>query len=135
MGRRWSGGSSNHHSIIYLNYYSIIVIGVIYGINRFYIKERTLHPFVHGYLHDVMAGWFMIAFLQIVLAWSKYRHSYVLHSLKLQLLVVSVAGIYWELFTPLYLPNSVSDPLDIVAYLTGALFYGFVLKFLYRNRK
>jgi hypothetical protein len=37
------------------------------------------------------------------------------------------AGAFWELLTPLY-RHSISDPVDIVAYVAGALFYSVLFR-------
>lgn len=68
------------------------------------------------YFNDILAGILLNAIAQIMLTnkgfkYTPYRGLY----------LTIVAGIFWEYITPLFNSRSISDPLDIVAYLTGFL--------------
>ncbi len=127
LGRGWSCRRSDYYSFIHLNYFSICLIGLLYLFNHFYLKEVTTNLFIHGYLNDVMAGWFMVAWIQILISLSKYKHSVLINKWFIQLLIVALASLYWEFVAPLYVTGNVSDILDLVAYLAGAVCYSSVL--------
>ena len=68
------------------------------------------------YFNDILAGILLNAIAQIMLTnkgfkYTPYRGLY----------LTIVAGIFWEYIAPLFNSRSISDPLDIVAYLTGFL--------------
>ena len=63
------------------------------------------------YFNDVLAG---ITLNAMMSSTTKYTPRW-------GLCLTLVAGIFWEYITPLFNSRSVSDPLDIVAYLTGFL--------------
>ena len=44
-------------------------------------------------------------------------------TLKATVIFMLICGIFWEYVAPLFVENSVSDPLDIVAYVSGAVVY------------
>lgn len=81
--------------------------------------------FIHNYLHDVMAGWFILALLQILMGWRSHRKIH----LSISFTVLSIAAFYWEYIAPFY-TESVTDPLDLVAYMSGGGFYVLVYKLL-----
>lgn len=73
-----------------------------------------LHPthwFMQCYFNDVLAG---ITLNAMMSSTTKYNARWGLY-------LTIVAGIFWEYITPLFNSRSISDPLDIVAYLTGFL--------------
>lgn len=68
------------------------------------------------YFNDILAGILLNAIAQIMLTNKGFKYT-PYRGLCLTL----VAGIFWEYITPLFNSRSISDPLDIVAYLTGFL--------------
>lgn len=63
------------------------------------------------YFNDILAG---ITLNAMMSSTPKYNARWGLY-------LTLVAGIFWEYITPLFNSRSISDPLDIVAYLTGFL--------------
>lgn len=63
------------------------------------------------YFNDILAG---ITLNAMMSSTTKYNARWGLY-------LTIVAGIFWEYITPLFNSRSISDPLDIVAYLTGFL--------------
>ena len=63
------------------------------------------------YFNDILAG---ITLNAMMSSTTKYNARW-------GLCLTLAAGIFWEYITPLFNSRSVSDPLDIVAYLTGFL--------------
>jgi hypothetical protein len=61
------------------------------------------------YFNDILAG---ITLNAMMSSTTKYNARWGLY-------LTIVAGIFWEYIAPLFNSRSVSDPLDIIAYLTG----------------
>lgn len=61
------------------------------------------------YFNDILAGITLNAMMSLT---TKYNA-------KWGLCLTIVAGIFWEYISPLFNSKSVSDPLDIIAYITG----------------
>lgn len=75
--------------------------------------------FMRCHFNDLMAGVLFPAYVNIWLALAGRRLRGFVHPL----LCTLAAGCFWEFVTPLYRPQSVSDPLDLAAYLAGTLVY------------
>ena len=100
----------------------------LYLFNRFALIPRTsglLHRLLSGYFADFLAGGMMIVLLFAALHLAHRKPPRPWHCLALAL----VCGLFWEYITPLYLPQSVSDPWDILAVLLGG---AGILPILYR---
>ena len=98
------------------------VIAVLYGLNRFCLIPHTtgtLHDLLAWYGADVLAGALMLCVLNTALIAANRRP---LRHLGWASLFLLGCGLFWEVVTPLYLPRSVGDPGDLLAYwLGGAL--------------
>ena len=81
---------------------------------------EALHRFFAGYGADILAGAWILCFLNLLLAWSGRRTT---RRMMPAVLFVFGCGIFWEYITPLYLNRAFSDPLDIAAYLLGGCIY------------
>ena len=96
---------------------------MLYGLNRFCLipyTTGTLHDLLAWYGADVLAGVLMLCVLNGVLIAANRRP---LRHLGWAALFLLGCGLFWEVVTPLYLPRSVGDPRDLLAYwLGGALF-------------
>lgn len=66
------------------------------------------------YFNDILAGILLNAIAHIMLTKRSFKYT-PYRGLCLTL----TAGIFWEYIAPLFNSRSVSDPLDIIAYLTG----------------
>ena len=100
----------------------------LYALNRFVLLPRAdglLHRLLSGYFADFLAGGMMIVLLFAALHLAHRKPPSPWHCLALAL----VCGLFWEYITPLYLPQSVSDPWDILAVLLGG---AGILPILYR---
>ena len=97
------------------------------GIITLYLFNRfCLVPATHGVLHrllawhgaDVLAGGAMALVLQGAREGCDYPPERRWWAVLGYLLL---CGLFWEVVTPLYLPRSVGDPWDILAYAVGGL--------------
>lgn len=75
---------------------------------------RPAHWFMQCYFNDILAGILLNAFAQIMLTNKDFKYTPYRG-----LCLTIVAGIFWEYIAPLFNSRSVSDPLDIIAYLAG----------------
>lgn len=75
-----------------------------------------LHPthwVMQCYFNDILAGITLNAMMSLT---TKYNARW-------GLCLTIVAGIFWEYIAPLFNSKSVSDPLDIIAYLIGFIIF------------
>ena len=94
-----------------------------YAANEVFLKLRFRSMILHCHLNDFLATVLLLAvtyLLMIIFApLPVWRSSWVFAA------VTAFAAIYWEYVAPLYL-KSVSDPLDLIAYGLGFVFFIFV---------
>ena len=122
--------------------YVLLGLSALYGANRFILLPGlaalaksgqgtdVLYRLISSYGADVLAGAWILCFLNLILVWSGRKPVY---SIAPAMLFVLGCGIFWEYVTPLYLSRSVGDPLDITAYLAGGCVYLSIEK--YRREK
>ena len=80
-----------------------------------------LHPahwFMQCYFNDILAGITLNAMMSLT---PKYNTRW-------GLCLTLVAGIFWEYIVPLFNSRSVSDPFDIITYLTGFIIFTIINK-------
>ncbi len=115
------------------NRLDIILMGIslsIYLMNKFWLKRIVLHWFIQCYLNDVMAGVCFSAICQLLMCfWMKRK----IRSSE-NILLLYLAGAYWEFIAPLYLPQATTDICDLPAYLLGGLIM-IALRKLQRKRE
>lgn len=70
------------------------------------------------YFNDILAGILLNAIAQIMLTNKGLKYT-----LYRGICLTIVAGIFWEYIVPLFNSRSFSDPLDIIAYLTGFIIF------------
>lgn len=115
--------------------YVLLGLSGLYGLNRFLLLPwlngavqnlqgtgtavEVLYRFLSGYGADMLAGAWILCFLNLLLVWSGRK---TLKPVPAVLFVLG-CGVFWEYITPLYLARSVSDPLDVAAYLAGGIIY------------
>ena len=98
----------------------------IYTINKIYLKQLTDHWMIQCYLNDIMAGICFSAVSQLLMwFWLKRPIKDVEN-----ILLIYVAGSYWEFIAPLYIDSAVADLYDLVAYLAGGIIVILVRKYV-----
>jgi len=101
----------------------LAVIGVLYGANRFLlipVSTGALHTAASCWLNDFLAGGAMVCVLNGALTLAHRPPVTRFWPLTAYLLA---CGLFWEVVTPLYLPRSVSDPLDVLSVWLGGLLF------------
>ena len=97
------------------------------ALNQFLFKPfwGQAFPFLAWYANDVIAGFFLPAFTQFLLA----RGHFPPLSLSATLLLVPGAGTVWELLPQLWSSSAVADPWDMAAYLAGGALFHLLFRF------
>ncbi len=115
------------------NKIDIILLGIslfIYAVNKLWLKQVISHWFIQCYLNDVMAGICFSAVCQLFMCfWIKRQIRD-----EENILLLYLAGIYWELIAPRYLAGATADLFDLPAYLLGGMII-IVSRKLQRKRK
>jgi hypothetical protein len=88
----------------------------LYFINNTLLSTPTniIERFNAYYLNDMLAPILFLAYINIALY---------IRSFKDIMTVTLLAGLFWEYVSPLFKANSVSDPLDICAYMMGGIIF------------
>ena len=93
----------------------------IYASNEFGVKALFMSTFFHGHFNDMLAGVVLLAYANL-LATLAHQPRLEFRSPVKALVLVLVAGLYWEEIAPLY-TTSTADPWDLLAYVGGGLVY------------
>ena len=112
--------------------YVLLSLSGLYALNRFLLipglgriaeqmqAAEALYRLFASYGADILAGAWILCFLNLLLVWSGRE---TIRRMMPAVLFVLGCGIFWEYITPLYLSRSVADPWDIAAYLLGGCIY------------
>lgn len=105
----------------------ISVTIVLYIINQC-IKDKIpiygVKWFMTCYFNDTMGGITFMAYCGLV---SEHYHRRMTKLWQVVLLMTS-CGFFWEYITPLFRPNTITDPWDILAYVCGGLIYWLIIR-------
>lgn len=108
-------------AIIYLFVFlSIYIINKLKFIN---VGNEYIKYFLNGYLNDIVGAIVFLLYLSIVLSYLKKTFVFKLCHVQS---IILICGILWEYVTPIYRNDTVSDPIDILAYLFGGILFWFV---------
>lgn len=107
---------------------------MLYFCNQF-IKTRVsidlMRWFLSCYFNDIIGGITFIAYCNIIF---DYYNKKMANLWQTEFLLFC-SGLFWEYITPLFRPNTVTDILDIIAYMIGGLLYWLIIrKDLYENK-
>lgn len=80
--------------------------------------------FMTCYFNDIVGGIGFVAYYSYFFDSYKRRSA---ELIEIEILML-FCGIFWEYITPLFRNNTVSDPWDIVAYLSGGFLYWVIIK-------
>ncbi|UCZ52173.1 hypothetical protein LGQ02_15155 [Bacillus shivajii] len=90
------------------------------------------HFFFHWYFNDIFAGMMILALSNLFILIGKQFRLY-MFTFKVMMLVTFMVGLFWEYITPLYLRSSVTDPIDIIAYMFGGGLYWLTMKYVMKK--
>ena len=104
-----------------------IAVLLIYTFNKLYLKTHTDNILIQNHLNDVLAGVLLLCYINALSIVSNQPKLIVTRLSTVALITLS-SGLFWEYITPLYLSKSVSDPLDVIAYIVGGVLYWILTK-------
>lgn len=102
---------------------------LLYIINRLYLKNLFEWTFIQHYFNDVLAGVLIVAMANVFAVIGGQRRLLLISFVRI-LVFTFVCGVFWEYVTPLYLAYSVSDPLDVFAYMVGGTLYWGIIRLM-----
>lgn len=112
----------------------LMITMTLYLLNRV-CKSYINIPFI-GYicrchLNDFFGGIVFMAYINLLLFnYKKIRIANLLHTI----LIMIICGILWEYFFPLFLPYSISDFYDVIAYVVGGIVYQLIIITITKRR-
>lgn len=127
MGRRRRGYRCSDYSLFRLNLILVCSCIAFYLINNRFLKELTGSLFFKNHFNDLLGGVLIVAFSNGIILWSNRQDLY-MNKLIMILTFTFIVGMYWEYVAPLYNKSSVSDPLDVVAYISGGVLYWGIMR-------
>ena len=95
----------------------------IYIVNRFILKGLEIQYFdylIKSHLGDYIGGIVFCIYLNMVLFIGKIKP---INKFWIIFTIMLFVSILWEYFFTMFLKNSTSDPLDIIAYMLGTITY------------
>lgn len=104
-----------------------IAVLVLYTFNKLYLKTQTENILIQNHLNDVLAGILLLCYINALSIISN-QPKLIVTRLRTIALLTLASGLFWEYITPLYLSKSVSDPLDVIAYMVGGVLYWILTK-------
>lgn len=76
---------------------------------------------IRGYFNDFLGGLAFLAYANLLMAFVRPRCR--IRRLSVTLAFIAACGLFWEYVAPLFVPGSVSDPWDVLAYCLGGATY------------
>lgn len=95
-------------------------------INKFKIvtvDNEYIKYFINCYLNDILGTIVFLLYLSIILSFLKKKFIFKLIHVES---IILTCGILWEYVTPFYRKDTVSDPIDLFAYIFGGLLFWYV---------
>ena len=121
------GHSSRRHTpFIWLNVAVLIGALSIYAVSRFFIVPHIRPGIWRSHGHDFLALPVLLSASNLYILALRGSVYLIVRPLPAILLAL-VMGAFWEYVTPLY-RHSTSDPLDLIAYVLGAVFYCIIVR-------
>lgn len=106
------------------SFYKIRLVFLFLVIALLYLLIKAVGqtiPFLRNYGTDVLAGIIYYPCVEILLVLLGVRYKLDIGLWRTSVMVITlVAGCGWEWMTPFYRADSVTDPWDLLAYLSGA---------------
>lgn len=106
----------------------ILALGLgLFVVNAYLVKpilndgDGVVYLFFANYANDVLGGLAFLAYTNLLFDLVKKKYRIV--RVKVGLGYIFLCGLVWECVTPLFVGRSVSDWIDILAYLAGASLY------------
>ena len=111
---------------IWLNVAVLIGALSIYAVSRFFIVPHIRPGIWRSHGHDFLALPVLLSASNLYILALRGSIYLIIRPLSAILLALAAGG-FWEYVTPLY-RHSTSDPLDLIAYVLGAVFYSIIVR-------
>lgn len=114
------------------NVFLILVTIILYIINQSIKNKISIYGikwFMTCYFNDIIGGITFMAYCGLVF---EHYHRRMTKLWQIVLLMAS-CGFFWEYITPLFRPNTISDPWDILAYVCGGFIYWLIIRSKYNE--
>lgn len=95
--------------------------------------ETIWHYLITSHANDLLGGIAFMAYTNLLI--SLVRPEVRFKKLAVIAVYIFLCGLFWEGVAPLFIANSVGDPLDILSYLIGAVLYWACLSVVKTTRK
>lgn len=116
-----------------INLILMVIVFVLYFFNNIILKKYTnglIQYFFICYFNDLICPLLFFSYSNMLLISVNKE----LKSLKWIMLMGLCSGLIWELFAPIIKSSSVTDIVDLIAYLFGTFLYWCIIK-LYKGGK
>lgn len=114
-----------------INLILMVIVFILYFFNNIILKKYTnglIQYFFICYFNDLICPLLFFSYSNILLISVNKE----LKSLKWIMLMGLCSGLIWELFAPIIKSSSVTDIVDLIAYLFGTFLYWCIIK-LYKG--
>lgn len=88
------------------------------------INNSTIHYFFSCFFDDLLAPLLLFSYINLLL--SIYGKK--IYTLKFLIVFILIVSVVWEYLIVYIKPTSVSDPLDVLFYVTGTIIYWIIHK-------
>ena len=112
-----------------INIVLMLTVTFLYLLNNNVIKIYSTglwHKFFVCYFNDAICPLFFLAYCNFLLLTSRRE----ITSLKVILIVITCSGFVWEFIGPFIKKSSVTDYMDLVCYVVGAIIYWSLLRLM-----
>lgn len=101
----------------------LCVVCMANKLHLFVFQGECIDYFFRCYFNDMVGTIFFFLYLSVVRSFLNFKFVFrLMHIVGMTLF----CGVLWEYVTPLYRNDTVSDPWDMIAYLSGALCFWFL---------
>ena len=88
------------------------------------INYYELNVFFTGYFNDLLAPLLLFSYINLILSLNNKN----VYSIKYLIIIIILCSFIWEYLIPFFKPTSVTDPIDVICYLTGTIIYWMIHK-------
>jgi hypothetical protein len=114
------------HSFALLNIAILSISFGLYLLNEHVLKGLTSNAFIWGHFNDLLAIFLFLPYCNLLLSLYPYQRIRI-STLPTCVMVAAASGLGWEYGAPLFLENSVSDPVDLLMYVISGVLYGLLI--------
>lgn len=111
---------------------------LLFYANNLFLKEAIapgtglLSLLAHNHLNDFLGGIAFLGYTNLLL--DLFRPNVRICKLPVCLAYIFACGLFWEYLAPFFVPGSVGDPLDLVAYVCGSAVYWALAQLIERKQ-